>query len=446
MSDQTVFNVMDDLLAALSDEVEARRLDLHRGRRLLIVMGFDEGKLPLYQRAQALGVKLVILDGPGHWAQAFVGTGLIETFIEVDLNDNETLLDRALSAIRASGLRFDGVATFCDYATHLTSQIAAALKLPGHRAKSTEIVATKYDTRKVFESAGFPTPRFARIRSANDLVYAGAYVGFPAMLKPVSGGTANTVYRVENLWMLKEYYRRITELNSQQADMILEECLEGDEFDIDCLLCDGQMVYSSVTSQDPQPYRMDSGVSLPANYSAYKQAELVELARQALRTLKFSNGAVQVEAIYTSRGPRLLNVKAQISGERSYVMNQAVWGVDLLAQYLLTCLGVPIRPQKATEPVTYLTTYDFTAPFSGMVTCDYFLDHLSDDARVVMIEKHVTLGQYVVGPEDGVPDYLGEVIVCGESCYAAHQALQAIIAQVNLMIVPDDVPNVMQVA
>ncbi len=61
MSDQTVFNVMDDLLAALSDEVEARRLDLLRGRRLLIVMGFDEGNLPLYQRAQALGVKFRVI-------------------------------------------------------------------------------------------------------------------------------------------------------------------------------------------------------------------------------------------------------------------------------------------------------------------------------------------------------------------------------------------------
>lgn len=467
MSDEAVFTLMQELLASLSNEVEARRLELLRGRRILIVMGFYEGKLSMYQRARELGVKLVMLDGPDHWTKEYVDTGLFESFIEVDLNEDQSRLERVLSAIRASGLHFDGVATFCEFATTLTAQIAAALHLPGHRVQSTQIARNKYQMRKVCADEGFPTPRFALISSPNDVIDAAAYVGFPAVLKPVSGAASKSVYRVNNLWELQDRYRRNMDLYCQTShdqtfnsdgdhmdamvwekgsDMILEEFLEGDEFDIDCLLSDGQLVYASVTGEDPQPEMIETGACLPSDYPAYRQAELVELARQALKLLKFSNGAFHVEAKYTSRGPRLLEVNARIGGGSVYLMNKMVWGVDLVAQYLLTCLGISIRPQKAETPLTHLAIYDFVAPYSGVVICNNFLDHLKDDPRIGMIDNHLTVGQHVVGPREGVPDYLAEVIVCGESCKAARQALQAITAQVDLMIQPDTILNVLQVA
>jgi hypothetical protein len=96
--------------------------------------------------------------------------------------------------------------------------------------------------------------------------------------------------------------------------------------------------------------------------------------------------------------------------------------------------------------LTHLALYDFVAPYSGEVTCDKFLDHLKNDPRIVMIDNHVTVGQHVVGPREGVPDYLAEVIVCGESCEAARSTLEAITAQIDLMIVPDWVRNELQVA
>jgi hypothetical protein len=126
-------------------------------------------------------------------------------------------------------------------------------------------------------------------------------------------------------------------------------------------------------------------------------------------------------------------------------MNEMVWGVDLVAQYLLTCLGISIRPQKAETPLTHLALYDFRAPYSGAVTQDNFLNHLKDDPRIVKIDNHVTVGQHVVGLDEGIPDNLAEVIVCGESCEEARQRLQAISAQVDMMIVPDTVQSALQV-
>jgi glutathione synthase/RimK-type ligase-like ATP-grasp enzyme len=38
--------------------------------------------------------------------------------------------------------------------------------------------------------AGLPTPRNSRINAPEDVVPAGEHVGFPAVIKPVSGGRA----------------------------------------------------------------------------------------------------------------------------------------------------------------------------------------------------------------------------------------------------------------
>jgi carbamoylphosphate synthase large subunit len=48
--------------------------------------------------------------------------------------------------------------------------------------------SAQYLTREAMEKAGLPTPRNARINAPEDVEPAGEHVGFPAVIKPVSGG------------------------------------------------------------------------------------------------------------------------------------------------------------------------------------------------------------------------------------------------------------------
>lgn len=45
----------------------------------------------------------------------------------------------------------------------------------------------QYLTREYMAKAGLPTPRNARINAPEDVMPAGEHVGFPAVIKPVSG-------------------------------------------------------------------------------------------------------------------------------------------------------------------------------------------------------------------------------------------------------------------
>ena len=439
-----------------STEVERKRLELLSGKRFLFIMGSYAGKRHMYEHAREVGVNMVVLDGPGHWTQAAVQDGLFERFIEVDLHPIETLAERAFAAIKASGLHFDAIATFEDGAGPLTALLANALGLPGHPLLSIGFSKNKIFTREVCLEAGIPSPRFFRIKSAADLAAAASHVGFPAVLKPISGFSSIATYLVKDEAQLRQRYSqtvtdakghlKTTGVHSDDEldliwakgfDMTLEEFLDGEEFDVDILLSEGEPVYANVIRDLPQPYMKETGSQMPPAFPADKQTEMIEFAEWVLQALEFRNGAFHVEVKYTSNGPRLIEVNARIGGGPIYYFHRHVWGIDLVEQYLLTYLGVPIRPQKAPQPLTYLLTSDLPSPYSGTVTHADFLEPIAHHPKVIQYKTKVEVGQKVIGSDKGVPDWLGEIMVCGATVEEASQIMDELLAQIKFPIATD---------
>jgi hypothetical protein len=111
-----------------------------------------------------------------------------------------------------------------------------------------------------------------------------------------------------------------------------------------------------------------------------------------------------------------------------------VWGVDLVEQYQFTCLGVPIRPHKALEPITCLITSDLPSPLSGVVTNVDFLQPIADHPHVLHSKTAVEVGQRVIGSDVGVPDWLGEIMVSGTTVEEASQIMEACLAKIQFPI------------
>ena len=58
------------------------------------------------------------------------------------------------------------------------------------------------------EEAGLPTPKHYKISTPEDVRAAGAHVGFPAVIKPISGAASIGVIRVNNDTELDAAYKR----------------------------------------------------------------------------------------------------------------------------------------------------------------------------------------------------------------------------------------------
>lgn len=108
--------------------------------------------------------------------------------------------------------------------------------------------------------------------------------------------------------------------------------------------------------------------------------------------------------------------------------------MDLVEQYLLTRLGVPIRPRKSPQPLTCLLTSDLPSPRTGIITRTDFLQPIANHPHVIHTEAKVKLGQRVIGPDTGVPDWLGEIMVQGSTVEAASQAMDEILSRIQFPI------------
>ena len=81
----------------------------------------------------------------------------------------------------------DGVLSFWELSQALVSRLAEALGLPGNPPSAVDGARDKQQTRTIMAKAGLASPKNILIHSPADLPKAAEHVGFPAVIKPITG-------------------------------------------------------------------------------------------------------------------------------------------------------------------------------------------------------------------------------------------------------------------
>lgn len=192
-----------------------QRLDDLRGKVIVFVgAGSSPEKRSIYESVRALGVKSVVLDGPGSWASSMVEDNTIAGYYPVVFeSDPEATLRnmcRAIASIAVDiGAAPDGVCTFFEIAVPIATQLAASLGLPSNPIEAVAAARDKHATRRISAAVGLPTPKHASITCEADLVTAGRVVSFPAVIKPIGMFQSMGVLRVDSQEELETAYGKV---------------------------------------------------------------------------------------------------------------------------------------------------------------------------------------------------------------------------------------------
>ena len=241
----------------------------------------------------------------------------------------------------------------------VVARVAASLGLPGNPVEAVDTARSKLRTRQASERA---RPAHSQDHSASDRSTSSTpprrRSGSPSVVKPEfgappsgpSGSTPSSRYP-DIYWIVRK------ELESPQIidfragnDLLLEEYLDGVEFDIDLVLEDGECMFSSVSQNWPtaEPSFQETGLHCPPDHRAKPVGQLVELAVKTVQAFGFSRGVLHVEGKCTAKGPRIVEVNARLGGGRIHQIVDAVWGVDLVEAQLQ--LGPRVAPAAHAEP------------------------------------------------------------------------------------------------
>jgi biotin carboxylase len=403
-----------------------------RGATVAVVSAGYPGKRRAYVRLAELGAELVVVDELGQWSESLAEDGVAEAWLAAPVDgDPDRDAEAVLAALARAGVRPDGVLTFWEDGVSVAARVAAALGLPGNPPAAVDAARSKVRTRDLEARLGLPTPRARRVRSLDELFAAAAHVGFPAVVKPEFGAGAMGCVRVDDPESLPGVYSVVRTVVDPERDgifragndLLLEEYLDGVEFDVDLVMQDGECVFSSVSQNWPtaEPSFQETGLHCPPDHDRKAVRRLVRHVVETVQAFGLEQGVLHVEGKGTSRGPRIVEVNARMGGGRVHEFVEAVWGVDLVEAALRSCLGLPQTLKASRRPRAAAVDAIVYAPATGRLEA---LPIASPAGCLALaVDPAASVGEQVQGPEAVFATALAEVTLTAKDLRTARALL-----------------------
>ncbi|MEQ1917763.1 MAG: ATP-grasp domain-containing protein, partial [Elusimicrobiota bacterium] len=440
--------------------IQRARRDALKGKRILLVGAGYEGKRPIFLRAKELGVKVVLAGPRSEFVNSLLKDGLVDEYIETDNTKvkeaRDVIRKKLLRSARKNG-KLDGLTTFWEDDVELTALLSEDLKLPYHSHKAATSSRSKFETQSVLKSAGKRAARheilynLSKANSASTRAemiarfrVAAERVGYPAVLKPVSGAAAIGTEKVNSIEEAVSAYERISALVNPKtdpifalnSDLLLMQYLNGKEYDVDVVMVKGEPVFTSVTDNKPtrEPSFLATGSRLPSTLSAKDQKEAVEQAIESAQALGLTDGVLHMEGKVTSDGPRLIEANARMGGTYVHEWVKAVWGVDLAEEGLMAAAGIGGKPFKPAQPLIHLDGDFYNADKPGTIKAIVIPDEVKAMPGFVRIREAKHVGDKITLEENGGYARVLMIEAGGANAEEAHRNLEAIRAKIKVVI------------
>ncbi|KAL9624635.1 MAG: hypothetical protein Q9160_001300 [Pyrenula sp. 1 TL-2023] len=399
----------------------------------------------IYPAAKALGLRIVVIDSPGHWLENEKYDTWRSRFLAVDLTfDEDILADKIVEALRGYGQAIHGIVTFCDGYQAGVARAAKRLSLPSLPPESYRVATDKYETSV---AAGRQAYRGSRVDDAIAIANA-KDLRFPLIVKPCKGWGSEGVFRVESLLELRH---AISQIDSERhgAEFVVEEYCDGPEVDVNMVVYDGRMLFHEISDDYPKTAEGNDSVGsgslatfiemdsvAPSKLPPREQAILRQSFHDLLLRHHLKYGVYHVEgrlkhssmefkrdsddildlhprlkSIESSKPiPCLLDLNPRPPGMTASIAPQNIYGVDYHALSMLIALRDESRVYALSQPfaqghqywcvMVYIPT-DFPENRAGVFASDDVCTELME--RRPDLAKHVSTCLCLVKRGDTVP-------------------------------------------
>ncbi|HVK83236.1 MAG TPA: ATP-grasp domain-containing protein [Kofleriaceae bacterium] len=163
------------------------------------------------------------------------------------LLDEDDLVDRVHAWMR--GRSVDRVLANWEVLVLAAARLRERFGVPGMTVDEVRGFRDKQLMKERVAAAGLRVPRAERVRTAVEARAAAERIGFPAILKPISGAGSADTYRVDDVAELE----RVLARTQHVREASLEEFVEGEEFTYDTVCVGGRPVFANVAQYLPRP-------------------------------------------------------------------------------------------------------------------------------------------------------------------------------------------------
>ncbi len=172
----------------------------------------------------------------------------LEDYLQVPrLLDDDDVVARVHAWMR--GRAVDRVLANWEVMVLTAARLRERFGVPGMSVATVEGFRDKQLMKERVAAAGLRVPRSVRVRTATDAREGAARIGYPLVLKPISGAGSADTYEVRNERDLEDALARMTHVEEAS----LEEFIEGEEFTYDTVCIGGKPAFANVAQYLPKP-------------------------------------------------------------------------------------------------------------------------------------------------------------------------------------------------
>jgi biotin carboxylase len=287
--------------------------------------------------------------------------------IVADLGNIEETLSLLSDHLKHHGISLSGITSYDDESLIITARIAACLKLPFPDEKSVRISRSKFHSKRIWAGAGVPCPRVQLCRDRESLETVMDRVGFPFVLKPLTGSGSELVFFCRKREEARSAFGIITRrlavhpdirlysfFNNKwgpdidpRRDVVAEEGTTGPEFSCDFILAEHR---SRVIRYSGKILAPQLGTGTTYIYYVPEKDEIGitrrDLERQltmAAESLGFKQGLFMADFICHRGKPSFFEISPRVAGDCIPWLVKASGDVDTLGLALDAAEGKPIR-------------------------------------------------------------------------------------------------------
>lgn len=314
----------------------------------LAIIGANDFQNRLILKAKQLGYETHVFA----WKCGDVGEETADFFYPISIVEKDEILEKCKE------IGIDGVCSIAsDLASITVNYVAENLGLPCNKTKYSAIQTNKYEMRKAFMQAGVPCPKFVStdIREYNDSLLAKFL--FPIIVKPTDRSGSRSIMKLNSIEGVKEAVAAACETSFEHR-AIIEEYIDGDEYSMETITCEGEHHYLATTKKftTGAPHFIETGHRQPSGLPDDINNRAKEMIFKALDALHIENSAGHSEFKVDEKGNiRIIEIGARMGGD--CIGSDLVYlstGNDFIKMVIDTSVGREIEPisdptQKSVE-------------------------------------------------------------------------------------------------
>jgi biotin carboxylase len=186
--------------------------------------------------------------------------------------------------------------------------------------------------KEVLDRAGIRTPRNERVSTASGLREAATRIGFPLVVKPVSGAGSADTYRLNEAKEVEAVLPKVHHVR----ELSVEEFIDGEEYTFDTICHDGRILYYNVAHYRPRPLIARTVQWISPQTLARRELETaelrpgVEMGKRVIAAMGFQTGFTHMEWFLKPNGEAVFGeIAARPPGARTVDIMNFASDVDL---------------------------------------------------------------------------------------------------------------------